>query len=167
MSIVSSACSLNASCIPTIAFSLILYKLLILWLSWASASSVHLPSSAKPAITKCLICWNWGLQLTKNISRVIPFESIYCPVIPLLQSAKKIQLTLVCICTLSINPSELNRSIMPFSISMLILFLLNAKWTSARVENCFTWISPLTSMHIFITMSMTPLEMSSLKRDSW
>jgi len=142
MLIVSVAWRRKASCIPTIAFSLMRCKLPFYWRSWCSRISVQRPSSAKPAMTKCLIWLNCGLHETRNISRVIPLVNIYLPVMPLLQRARKIQLTLVWIWASPITPSELNKSMIPLSIRILIDCLDRAKWTNASVENYLTYRSP-------------------------
>jgi len=39
-------------------------------------------------------------------------------------------------------PKELNKSIIPLSIRILIDYLERAKWTNAKVENYFTYKSP-------------------------
>ena len=95
ISIVFSASFLKFLCIPTIAVYLIFWISGVKLFSSVSLSSVHLPSSANPAITKCLIWLNCGLQETRNMSLVIPFSNIVLPVIPLLQRAKNIHETLV------------------------------------------------------------------------
>lgn len=164
---VCSAAPLNVSCVPTIAFSLIRYSVPFKRFLESDLNSVDLPSSAKPAITRWRIWWNCGLQEARNISRVIPFSSICLPVMPLLQSARKIHEMFVYISPLSIEFRPLNRSMMFLSISKFIDFLESAKCTSAKVLLILTDKSQFLSIESSITRSMTPLASSSSNSFSW
>jgi len=59
-----------------------------------------------------------------------------------------------------------NKSNTPFYIKMLIDFLERAKWTRARVANCFTERSWFVSLHRVIISSITPFLIISSKRFS-